>query len=459
MSRRSRIAAALAVLLVSGGALVWQGSHRQVPLHQETAARDAWGRLVEVAPGRTADGWVPLSSDPATVPLEVSVLAAREASRQAWLTSGWVPEANDPHAAMARAALADLHTLTAPTGAAPGAVLAGPSPAWRYVWPRDAACVAVALARTGHQEDALRTLLLLQELQGADGSMQARYLSEGGGVPDDREPQEDGPGWALWAAAALVEEGMPQPATGGDGGSGLGSGAGPAAEAQPVAELLTPLVVRSAGRLLARLDPQTGLPQPSPDYWERPEEDLTLAVAATSLMGLEAAAGLHAQGLVAEAAWARAGVDPRRLAPAAEDLRSRIVEEFGPRFPRHAGGRPDAAVTLLLPPFVDEPVRGADAARLRGQQAQRRPAGGLAPGAGWRNDGVSWTPQTALQAVAAAHNGHPPEAARWLDWLDAHRTEAGALPEKVLHDGDPAAVAPLGWTAALVLLAVRASVR
>lgn len=457
MSRRSRLAAALAVLLVSSGALVWQGSHRQVPLHQETATRDAWGRLVEVAPGRSADGWVPLSSDPATVPLEVSVLAAREASRQAWLASGWVPEASDPRAAMVRAALADLHTLTAPTGAAPGAVLAGPSPAWRYVWPRDAACVAVAFARTGHQQDALRTLLLLQELQAGDGSMQARYLPGGdGGVPDDREPQEDGPGWALWAAAALVEEGMPPPETGGDAGSGLGAGAEPAAEGQQVAELLTPLVVRSSARLLARLDPQTGLPRPSPDYWERPEDELTLAVAATSLMGLEAAAGLHAQGLVAGTAWAQAGVDPRRLAPAAEDLRSRIVEEFGPRFPRHAGGRPDAAVTLLLPPFLDEPVRGADTARLRGQQAQLRPAGGMAPGAGWRNDGVSWTPQTALQAVAAAHNGHPQEAARWLDWLAAHRTDAGALPEKVLHDGDPAAVAPLGWTAALVLLAVRA---
>ena len=35
---------------------------------------------------------------------------------------------------------------------------------------------------------------------------------------------------------------------------------------------------------------------------------------------------------------------------------------------------------------------------------------------------------------------------------DAHRTSAGALPEKVLADGSPAAVAPLAWTAATVLL-------
>ena len=457
MTRRSRWAAALAVLLASGGALVWQGSHRQVTLHQEAVTRDAWGRLVEVAPGRTADGWLPLSADPSTLPLEVSVLAAREAGLQAWLASGWLPDPGDPRAGMERAALADLHTLTAPTGTAPGAVLAGASPAWQYVWPRDASCAAVALARTGHQHDALVALLLLQDLQADDGSMQARYLPVGDGtVPDDREPQEDGPGWALWAAAAVIEEGVPSPGPAGDAGNGGTPGRSAGTGQEQVAELLTPLVVRSAGRLLDRVDPRTGLPRPSPDYWERPEEEVTLGIAATALMGLEAAADLHARGLVSEQAWRAGGVDPGRLAPAATDLRTRIGDAFGPRFPRHVGGRPDAAVTLLLPPFVDVPVPGADAARLSAQGAQRRPAGGVAPGAGWRNDGVSWTPQTALQAVAAAHNGHPQEATRWLDWLDEHRTAAGALPEKVLHDGDPAAVAPLGWTAALVLIAARA---
>lgn len=113
-------------------------------------------------------------------------------------------------------------------------------------------------------------------------------------------------------------------------------------------------------------------------------------------------------------------------------------------------------MTFLLPPFVEVAVPGVDAARRAAQASQRRAAGGVAPGAGWRQDGVSWTPQTALQALAAQGAGHHEEAARWLDWLDAHRTDAGALPEKVLHDGDPAAVAPLSWTAAVVLLTLRA---
>ena len=439
MRRRGRLAGLLVLALVSGGALVWQGSHRQVPLHQDGVTRDAWGELVAVAPGRAADGWLPLSTDGQTRPVEVSVLSARAAGRQAWLASGWQPSVSAPHRDLVRSALEDLHLLTAPTGAAPGAVLAGASPAWRFVWPRDASFAAVALARSGHEEDALEVLLLLQDLQATDGSLQARYVPLGdGSFPDERPAQEDGPGWALWAAREVVDTGMP--------------GATP--EDDP-ARSLAPLVTRSTARLLDRLDPQTGLPRPSPDYWERPEEKLTLGIAATSLMGLEAAADLHARGAVPEREWRAAGVDPATLTPTAAAVRERIVDEFGPSFPRHLGGRPDAAVTFLLPPFVDEAVPGAELARRRSQAPQRRPAGGLAPGAGWRNDGVSWTPETALQAVAAAHTGRAEEAGEWLDWLDEHRTDAGALPEKVLHDGDPAAVAPLAWTAALVVLAAR----
>jgi GH15 family glucan-1,4-alpha-glucosidase len=41
-----------------------------------------------------------------------------------------------------------------------------------------------------------------------------------------------------------------------------------------------------------------------------------------------------------------------------------------------------------------------------------------------------------------------------LRWLDEHRTREGSLPEKVLSNGTPAAVAPLAWTAATVLIAL-----
>jgi len=81
-----------------------------------------------------------------------------------------------------------------------------------------------------------------------------------------------------------------------------------------------------------------------------------------------------------------------------------------------------------------------------------RPAGGLAPGGSWRRDGVSWTNATASRAMTAAFIGQHDEALARLRWLDQHRTAAGSLPEKVLPNGQPAAVSPLAWTAAAVVI-------
>ena len=54
--------------------------------------------------------------------------------------------------------------------------------------------------------------------------------------------------------------------------------------------------------------------------------------------------------------------------------------------------------------------------------------------------------------LAAAASGDRQQALERLRWLDDHRTAEGSLPEKVLADGRPAAVAPLAWTAAAVVL-------
>jgi GH15 family glucan-1,4-alpha-glucosidase len=141
-------------------------------------------------------------------------------------------------------------------------------------------------------------------------------------------------------------------------------------------------------------------------------------------------------------------------AVAADRLAATVRARFGPGYPRRPGGaRRDAAITFLLPPFVEGTPDPALLGAWRAVQLEaRRPAGGLAPGAGWKEDGVSWTPETALFALTAAATGDRPTARRWLTWLAAHRTTEGALPEKVLADGTPAAVAPLAWTAASVVL-------
>ena len=135
-----------------------------------------------------------------------------------------------------------------------------------------------------------------------------------------------------------------------------------------------------------------------------------------------------------------------------------MIRAFGATgFARYArGGHADAASAFLLSPFLTSGVPGAQEAWRASATTMARPADGLAPGAGWRDDGVSWTPQTSLYAWVAAENQEPELADRWLAFLDTHRTPSGSLPEKVLADGSPAAVAPLGWSAACVLLALDA---
>ena len=118
------------------------------------------------------------------------------------------------------------------------------------------------------------------------------------------------------------------------------------------------------------------------------------------------------------------------------------------------GHEADAASAFLLPPFQPTALPGAGAAWRASATAMARPAGGLSPGAGWKDDGISWTPQTTLYGWVAAENGDRAQADRWLRWVDDHRTASGAIPEKVLADGSPAAVAPLAWSAACVLLAL-----
>jgi GH15 family glucan-1,4-alpha-glucosidase len=84
------------------------------------------------------------------------------------------------------------------------------------------------------------------------------------------------------------------------------------------------------------------------------------------------------------------------------------------------------------------------------------PSGGLRPGDIPRVGGVAWTPATALFALAAAGRRDDADFDRWFGWLAAHRTRFGAFPEKVADDGSPASVAPLGWTCAIVLIALAA---
>lgn len=362
-------------------------------------------------------------------PEQRDALVSLAAEQTAWLASGSVPGDGTELAHLAEGALLDLRAMLRHDGAMVAAV----HPRWAYAWPRDNSFAAVAFARTGHVAEALSVLDFLDRVQAPDGSFEARYTLDAPGAPDDRPAQTDGTGWALWSLGQVVGAEAPD---------------GPGA--RDVAVRFRGMLDRSTARALRLIDTPSGLPPVSPDYWEVSETRLTLGTAAPLLAGLEAAADVYAV--------LDAPDDAARADAGAARLRAAIERTFGARgYPRHvSGGSRDAATAFLLPPFTSAPPSGAVDAWRASVRDMARPAGGLAPGGSWKSDGISWTPQTSLYALAAAEQGDAATALSWLRWIDEHRTASGAIPEKVLADGSPAAVAPLAWSCANVLLALDA---
>jgi len=91
-----------------------------------------------------------------------------------------------------------LLVLRALTDRDTGAVAAGAREGWAYVWPRDAAAVAIAFASAGYVPEAQRIVRFLDDL---DLSAAARFYGDGMPVPD-REAQGDAAGWVDAAARA-----------------------------------------------------------------------------------------------------------------------------------------------------------------------------------------------------------------------------------------------------------------
>ena len=418
------VGAALALTL----ALTGVGSAPRLaatPLYAEGIAVRPDGSRTDVPTGTTPT-YLPGSRVLAPATPDAASDSAAAADR-AWLASGTVPGAAGPYGSMVTDALLDMHALVL----AHGAAVASWTTQWRYVWPRDAAFVAVALARTGHVSDALSVLDYLDTVQSPDGSFEARYLPDASGPPDGRGVQTDGTGWALWATGEV-----------------MATIADPTARTAATTRL-SAMIERSTTHLLT-LVAGDGLPPASSDYWEVRERRLTLGTVAPVIAGLRESVELLAA-LGADDLAQRASVATNATAVA-------VVDAFGPggygRYADRSHADADAASAFLLPPFVETALPGAEAAWRASAAHMARPAGGLAPGEAWRQDGVSWTPETSLYALVAATIGDDQLAGTWLTWLDAHRTLAGSIPEKVLADGSPAAVAPLAWSAACVVLAV-----
>ncbi|WP_109687574.1 hypothetical protein [Branchiibius hedensis] len=414
LSRRGVLAGAAGVAGILGATQWWLTEHPgPISLLSQTIAWQRPGHRVFVQDPRDV---VPSSRVLTDATSREELLAGEQewrAAAPAWLRQG-------PFSVLADSAMLDLRVLSLGLPA----TAAGWSKRWRYVWPRDASTAAAALAVIGQPAGALANLSYLQQVQRADGWFQARYDPLTGKSPDDRTRQLDGVGWALWATDQVRRV--------------LTSGAD-----QAVASLAD-LVRRSTALILEVTDNGRQLPPAGPDYWEISERIVTLGTVAMLAAGLEAAT--HLLPILDD--------DPAPATAALRELDALREQHFA-AFPRHADGDdPDVSIVFTMPPFRQEPAPGALEALVCLKPRITRSAGGLAPGSGWRDDGISWTPETALVASAFAGTGAGDNATYLLHWLENHRTAAGSLPEKVLASGAPAAVAPLSWTASLVLLTI-----
>jgi glucoamylase len=407
-------------LLGNGSALLPVAPHEArglAYLPGSTVLRLADGRLRYLPQGaRTA----------LTVPADDPGALRQRDEERAWLAAGTVPGGSRAERDAAARSLLFLRLLLRPGGAA---VAAQPA-YWAYVWPRDASFAAAAFHATGHDAESRAILGFLARTQRPDGTWPARSRPDGRPVADGRAPQLDATGWVCWAAWLASDEARDR---------------GEALRLWPTVRAAADAAAGSLGR--------GGLPRAGPDYWERPERAPTLGNAAALLVGLRAAARLATP--VDAAAAGRYRRAAERLGRA---IRLRLG---GPDGYRHstAGGGPDAAVTWLAPPFAppDPAVRAAVAGAAR--QLAAGAGGGVVPGWPWRG-ADPWTPATASFVLAETAAGDHAAAAQRLGWLLDHRTSLGAFPERVRRgDGAPRSVAPIGWTHALVLLALAARER
>lgn len=339
------------------------------------------------------------------------------------------------------AALLDLWVL----GDELPATVAGWVGPWRYIWPRDAAFVAVALARVGALGRARDHLMHLQRVQAVDGSFAARVIPETGLSPDDRESQFDSLGLVLWAVVEV-------------------EAAASRAGTQSILGDLDSLLRKTSRRLLDLTGGGHRLPPVGPDYWEVGESQVTLGLAGPTLIGMDSLAALTK---IDAGLWDRLGGGAVEVMQAADAYAATFARTFGSsglqRYPTSGGF--DSALAFLPAAGLVRTRRqtggAANRERLFEVEAEslsavweglEQPAGGIKPGHGWISDQSSWTPSTSLMGLGFARLGVQDRAEQVLDWLTRNRTAAGSLPEKISADGTPVSVAPLSWTAANVII-------
>ena len=328
---------------------------------------------------------------------------------------------------------------------------------YSYMWGRDGAFVAAALARAGYADVCQRFFTFCADVLSDEGYLMQHYNPDGSlastwhpWLVEGRQVlpiQEDSTALVLWALKIHHEC---------------------ARDIEFIGPLYQKLILKSADFLLAHRDRDTHLPLPSFDLWEERYGTHAFTVAAV-IAGLRAAAG-----------FARLFQDTSRAETyetAADQMRDGLTEhlyhEGLKRYARSGYRKADGYeldevvdVSLLalttLGVFPARDARNSDTidairqqlwlkppregcARYEHDQYQR-PAGlgNEIPGNPWFISTL-WLAECAIERAVSLTELH--DAVPYFAWCVEHALPSGVLAEQVdARDGSPLSVAPLTWS-------------
>jgi oligosaccharide amylase len=304
---------------------------------------------------------------------------------------------------------------------------------YNYCWWRDGAFISEAMDQCRLRELSARFLRFARTCQSPDGSFLHRFFPDGEVGSTWHPPpflQIDQTASVISAAWHHMDRG---------------------ADPDVLLELWP--MVESAGNFLVKFrDHPTGLPSPSFDLWEE-RSGIHLYSTAAVVHGLESAARIA--GVL--------GKDATHWQTAADEVRAAVVHQMWDpslaRFVRSLEPRDeriDASTLLALDLGLLAPSdpRYRATVETTERRLSSKAVGGLARYEGDEYYGPEnpWIVCTLWLAAAHLKLGNRSRCRELIDWVVAHATPAGLLPEQVdAVTGEPKSATPLVWSHATFL--------
>jgi oligosaccharide amylase len=322
-----------------------------------------------------------------------------------------------------------------------GGIIASPStdPDYRYVWPRDAFYVALALDRSGYHSEAERFYLWCTRAQDRSGVLRQRYFSS---------PELIGPAWgpswgeeidetasALWGMVEHLR----------------------LTRDRGFLSSVWPFIRGAASYLIGSVD-RSGRVRPTMNLWEEKPSRHVYSTATVSA-GLKAAS--EAAKELSHASEAR------RWGQVSEMVKKNLLEAFWDdrlgHFVRDAEPRDEQVdISSLAISFPFGIIPDHDSRMVRNARALsesfRFRVGGIGRFPSDTNYGGNpWILSTCWLAIHYSNTGHASAARTLLNWSANHATGLALLPEQVDKDhGTVLSAVPLAWSHAMFILASQA---